>query len=130
MSKKIYTKLTAYKGTLVVEHQVTESDDIVVTPYDRPGNMGYVVKDVSYVGVSQEAYDFLKSLPKGSDSLGEVDMFRTSDGQHCLAILGGACVLIGKDAETSRDYDVPPLSAFQLIENEVPEGAIHAIDGE
>jgi len=134
MSKELYTKLTAYKGVLVVEHQVTESNDVVVTPYDRPGNLGYVISDLGHVGVSQEAYEFLKSLRKGNDGLGDIDLFRTSKGVggegYALAILGGACMLLDKDATTSRDYKVPAIDLFQLIANEVPAGAIHAIDGE
>ncbi len=132
MSKELYTKLTAHKGVLVVEHQVTESNDVVVTPYDRPGNLGYVISDLGHVGVSQEAYDFLKSLRKGSGDLGDIDIFRTSKGTggkgYALAILGGSCMLLDKDAETSLDYEVPAIDLFQLIANEVPEGAIDAID--
>lgn len=133
MSKEIYTSLTVYKGFLVVEHHVAESNDVVTSPYDRPGNMGYVISDLGHVALSQEAYDFLKALPKGRDSLGEIDLFRTSAGEggegYALAILGGACVLVSKDAETSRDYVVPSIDLFQLVANDPPAGAIHAIDG-
>lgn len=127
MSKEIYTRLAVYKGVLTVEHTVFESNDVVVTPYDNPGVMGYVVKGLGHVGVSQEAYDFLKALRVGTDSLGEIDIFKSGD-EHVFATLGGAYGLVTKDAETSRDYVVPPITEFQVIPNEAPEGAKEVID--
>lgn len=129
MSKEIYTRLAVYKGVLTVEHTVFESNDVVVTPYDNPGVMGYVVKDVGHVGVSQEAYDFLKALRVGSDGLGDIDIFKSGD-VHVFATLGGAYNLYTKDSETSRDYVVPPITDFQVIPNEVPEGAKEVIDSQ
>jgi hypothetical protein len=127
--KPLYTKVTFYKGFLIIEHQVTESNDIVACPYDRPGNMGYVITDTSYVGVSKEAHDELSKLGKGSETIGELSIFKLANGLHAFATLGGQYCLINTEyADTCRDFVVPSIDNFQLIDNISPESAVEAID--
>lgn len=65
--------------------------------------MGFVIGDTAYVGISAEAYEVLKTIRKGRDSLGDIDLFATSDGSFAFATLGGPCVLVNpQDAEASR----------------------------
>lgn len=129
--KPLYTKVTFYKGFLIIEHQVTESNEIVACPYDRPGNMGYVIADTSYVGVSKEAHDELSKLGKGSETIGELSIFKLTNGLHAFATFGGQyCLIDVEDADTCRDFVVPSIDNFQLIDNTSPEGAVEAIDSE
>lgn len=130
-NKTKHCSLTYYKGHLVTEFHTVESiDNELVSPYDKPGNLGFVVLDVAHVGVSKEAYEALKTLKRGSDGLGDIDIFRADD-KHVFASLGGACTVrkVSK-IETSRDWRLSDLALedFQVIENEVPEGAKEAID--
>lgn len=127
--KEIYTKVTVYKDVIVVEHQKTESDNIVVTPYDRPGNMGYVVSDIGYVAISKEAHKALSEVKRGRDCIGDLSVFKLGNGLHAFATFGGQCAIFDKnEAVTCRDTVVPAIDNFQVIENIVPEGAINYID--
>lgn len=127
--KEIYTKVTLYKDIIVVEHQKNVSDEIVVTPYDRPGNMGYVVSDIGHVAISKEAHQALSEVKRGRDCIGDLSVFPLSNGLYAFATFGGQCAIFDKnEAETCRDTKVPPIENFQVIENIVPECAINYID--
>jgi hypothetical protein len=129
MSKPIYTRITTHRGQLVISHEQRESNEIVTSPFDS-SSMGFVIGDTAYIGISAEAHEVLKTIRRGRGAIGDIDLFRTSDGLYALATLGGANVLVNpKDAEGSRDYQVPEIKWFQIIENEVPQGAVDAIEG-
>ena len=129
-TKTKHCSLKFYNNFLVTEfHTLQSIEGELVSPYDKPGNLGFVVSDVAHVGVSKEAYQALQTLKPGRDGLGEIDMFDTTDGKHVLAVMGGACGLHNiATVETSRQWKLPALEAFQLIDNDVPEGAKEAID--
>lgn len=127
--KTIYAEVTAYNDILVVEYKTEESNDMVTSPYDKPGNIGYVIGDTGHVGISEEAYALLSLIKRSGDAIGDIDIFKLDKGGYAFATLGGMCSLIDpKIAEGSRTFVVPPLSCFQVIANDVPEGAKEAID--
>lgn len=126
--KKSYANVTFYKNYLIVDYNTTESDDNISTPFDTE-SFGYVVSDVGYISISKEAHWMLTKLKRGSDSIGEIDIFATSDGNYAFATIGQDKVLLDLDnSETSRQFVIPPIGKFQIIENEPPEGAMEAID--
>lgn len=126
----MYARVTAYKGILVIEWLTETSDANVVTPYDTPGNIGYVCKDTNLIGVSDEAYQILANKIKRSrDDIVEVDIFRCDTGKYAFAALGGKYALVHPDhAAGSNTYQCPDRASFQTIDNESPQGAIDAID--
>lgn len=128
-TKTKHVSVTAYNNHLIIEYHAEKSiPDEVVCPFDS-SSMGYVILGTEHVGVSKEAYAFLKLLRPGRDSLGELDIFQSGD-QYVFGTLGGNCVLCNMNSvETSRQWKVPPIERFQLIENDVPEGAKAAVDG-
>lgn len=123
----MHAKITAHRGILVFDLLATESSDEVATSLDRPGNMGQVIMNTAKnLGVSAEALQLLRSLKRGHDSLGDIDWFKTRDGQHAFSWLGAPHALKDpKTAETSRQYHI---GGYVAIANEVPEGAKAAID--
>lgn len=126
--KPIYAEVTYYKNHLVVEYKLEESNDIVTSPFDSQ-SMGYVISDIGYVGISKEAYASLKDIPRSGDDMSEIDVFKLADGNYAFATLGSKYVILDLDnAEGSSSFSVPSLNNFQLIGNNVPEGAKNAID--
>lgn len=125
-TKTVLAKLTAFEGFLVFELLVNASSEKVTTSLDRPGSIGQVIHDTkNNLGVSPEALQLLRAIPKGHDSLGEVDWFNTSDGQQSFGWIGGPrTIKRAAEVEASRDYVI---GEHVVIENDVPEGACAAI---
>lgn len=130
MKKPVYVEITTYKNHLIAEYKTTESNDVLVSPYDKTKNsMGYVLLDVGYAGISKEAHAMLSKIKKGNDSIGELDIFKDDKGNYVLATLGGMYFLSDiTEIEGSRQYVVPGIENFQIIENNVPAGAKEVID--
>ena len=126
----MYARVTAYKGILVIEWLTETSDANVVTPYDKPGNIGYVCKDSNLIGVSDEAYQILKDrIRRSHDDIGEIDIFRCATGKYAFSTLGGKYALVHPGhAAGSRSYECPDRASFQTIDNESPQGAKDAVD--
>lgn len=129
-TKTKHCSITYYNDRLVTEFHTLESiEGELVSPYDKPSNLGFVVLDVGHVGISKEAYDAMSRLKRGRDCIGDIDVFYTTDDVYCFAVMGGACGIFNiNTAVTSRTYRQARLDQYQLIENEVPEGAKDAID--
>ena len=124
----MHAKITAYKGIIVCELIATASvDGQVTTSLDNPGCLGQVIHDTATnLGVSAEALELLRGLPRGHDDLGDIDWFRTNDGKASFGWLGGPYAIKDpKACETSSSYEV---LAHVVIPNEVPQGAKDAID--
>lgn len=125
----VHANVTAYKGRLVMELLAKISiEGAVATSLDTPGNMGQVIMNTKeHLGVSKEALELLKTVKPGRDSMGDIDWFATSDGNHAFSWLGGPYnIAKPSDIEGSRSYVVP--DHFVEIENNVPQGAQDYID--
>lgn len=128
MSKPIYAEVTAYKNHIVVEYKTKKSNDIVTTPFDT-GSLGYVVADVGCVAISKEAHELLSHIKHSHDDIGDIDIFDLDKGGYAFGTLGGMYFIANvNEAEGSSSFVVPPLEDFQLIENNVPDGAKDAVD--
>lgn len=124
----MHARITAYKGYLVCELLAEQSvDGEVTTSLDNPGCFGQVVHDTAqHLGVSQEALALLQQVQRGTDDLGDVDWFRTSDGKASFGWIGGPYALKKpEDCEGSSSYEV---LEHVVVANEVPEGAMEAVD--
>ena len=128
MTKPIYAEVTAYKNHIVVEYKTKESNDIVTTPFDT-GSLGYVIADVGFVAISKEAHELLSHVKRSHDDIGDIDIFELDKGGYAFGSFGGMYFIANVDeAEGSSSFVVPPLEEFQLMENNVPDGAKDAID--
>jgi hypothetical protein len=96
------------------------------------GNFGCVV-DGSQVEISEETLQLLKNIPKGHDSLGEIDVFKADDGRVIFGWIGGYMTAFpARNAEASREYDpklltatagvVAPQDFIDYVESEIAEG--------
>jgi len=129
-TKTLHAHVTAYKGRIVMELLATKSiAGEVATSLDSPSSFGQVIMNTKeHLGVSKEALELLKTVKRGNDSLGGIDWFKTSDGNHAFSWMGGPYqITTPQDADASRSYVVS--DHFVEIENTVPEGARHHIDG-
>lgn len=128
----MHARVTAYKGHLVIELLTTKSiPGETAVSMDNPQRFGQVIMNTEKnLGVSQEAIEVMKTLKRGRDSLGAVDWFATStaDGPaHAFSWIGGQYAIVNpEDTETSRQWE---MGKYVTIPNDVPQGAIDAIDG-
>ena len=123
----MHAKITAYKGMLVCELVADKSiDDEVVTTLDNPSTFGQVIMNTEKnLGVSKEALELMKTVKIGHDDLGDIDWFSSVKGDTFGWIGGPYNIVNPANAETARGFKI---LAHILIENEVPEGAMKAID--
>ena len=128
--KNLKVKLTAYKGQLIIETQNTENTDPDFVPAGE-GRFGCVLSNSKKkLGISKEAMGLLKEIKRGNDGLGDVDAFESGNGNVVFGWIGGQLTITDpKEAVGSREYDTNLLEKNSVrIENEVPEGAMEAID--
>ena len=78
-------KVFAYKGFVGISAN-ENSEGIIAHPGN--GNLG-VVCNAKDVEISEEALELLRSVDRGHDSLGEVDVFKAGDGMIVFSWLGG-----------------------------------------
>lgn len=96
------TKVFAHKGIIGISSD--ENADGVIAKFGN-GNIGCVC-DASQVEISKEAFDLLLTIPRGRDSLGDIDVFKANDGMVIFAWLGGYLkVLDPKKIQASREYN-------------------------
>ena len=116
-------KVFSYKGFIGVESS-PECEGIIAHP--KFTNIGVVCKADS-VEFSASAVELLKSIPKGHDSLGDINIFKTIDGEIVFSWLGGYCVFIdSKKSQFSRDCDT---SLFKPTEGvAIPDNFKAAVD--
>lgn len=121
-----YAKVTAYKGFLVAELQVTKSTENEVTTSLDTSSMGQVIHDSLNVEMSEAALALIKTIKRGSDSIGDIDCWECNDGKYAFAWFGGPNAIFKPDViTTSRQF---ALGEFNMVENEAPDGAKAAID--
>ena len=124
-------KVVAYKGYLVIECLAEKSaKDVCTLSIDNPSCIGQVIHNTSkHLGISKEAIKLLEQVPKGNDSLGDIDFFKSNDGFWNFAWIGGPKKLANPiDCESSRDYSVPQKSQYIEIKNDVPKEVVTLLD--
>jgi hypothetical protein len=121
------TKVFAHKGFIGILSN-PKADGLVASPIT--GSFGCVISDATQnVEISKEALEALKSIPKGHDSLGEIDIFGDASGKVIFGWMGG---FMGAykvcDVEISREYNPSLLTATEGVE--APQDFIDFVEAE
>lgn len=117
MIKHIYARVTTDADHFIVEYTTNKSDDKIVTPYDSDA-IGYIVKDVGNVAISKEAYEFLKQVKRGGDETCKIEILKYENDRYSFSTLGGIYFLADiNKLRCGVNHFLPPIEAFQLIEN-------------
>lgn len=94
------TKIFAYKGVVGIQSG-PDAEQIMAKP--GGGNLGCVF-NAEGVDISPEALGLLNNIPRGRDSLGEIDVFQAGD-KVIVGWLGGYLKAFNpKNVETSREF--------------------------
>lgn len=119
------TTVFAYKGIIGIKSDV-KSEGLINDP-TQPGQLGFVL-DASQVEFSPEAIEALKKIKRGHGSLGDVDCFKSDDGQIVFAFLGGPWAMFDPESgvEAARDTDFNLLTPTDGVE--IPEDFKKAVD--
>jgi hypothetical protein len=121
------TKVFSYKGVVGIKSDV-KADGLLNDP-KKSGQLGFVV-DASCVDISSEALVLLKTVPKSSDDIGEVDVFQASDKKVVFSWLGGPWKSFRpEDVSSSGTYD-PSLLRASVEVVEIPQDFIDYVDKE
>lgn len=129
-NSNLKVKVTEHRGILVFETINPNEVDADFVPAGG-SNIGCVLCDSKKLGVSPEAMELLKKIKRGSDGLGDPDIFKSGD-KVVFGWLGNVFALKHPDhCEGSKDYDSFLLNGVcTTIENETAEGAKAAIDSQ
>lgn len=125
--ENLKTKVTAHKGIIVIETKDPVADsDFIPAGGSKIGCVLANTKD--RLGISGEALELLKKIPRSGDDIGDVDSFTSDKSGDVFTWLGPACRLVDPaSASGSRTYDIGNIE-FNTIPNEVPKRAAAAID--
>jgi len=132
---ELKVKVTAYKGLIVIEPIEPERGASTKKGWVPigPGRLGSVLcKTKGQLGVSREAFNLLRQVPRGTDCIGDLGWWECGDGSHAFSWFGSAYRVINPSkAIGDREYKVSPalLRDCETILNEVPDEAKAAIDG-
>jgi hypothetical protein len=122
-------RVTVYRENLVIETlpPFTQSETFIP---NGDGRFGCVLLDTATnLGVSQEALDFMRKVPRGSDDVGDIMWWGAGTGESCFAWFGGPCAVKSnpKGLVTDRDFR-SPVSDYTLIPNDTGSGAMEHLD--
>ena len=130
---QVAVKVTAYKTFLAIELLATKSiSEKLTLSIDNPGCIGQVIHGLKdQLGVSKEALKLLAQIGKSRDSIGDVDCFKSDDGNLNFCWLGGTHKLINVtpgNALGSSTYVAPTEKDVTVIPNEFPAEAKAVVD--
>ena len=93
-------KVTTYKGYLIIETLEPEEDKDFLPI--KSGRIGCLVSNTSKnLGISEEAWTFLKKLKVVGDDLGDVDAWKAGE-IHCFGWIGPLIRVVGPKAVVSN----------------------------
>jgi hypothetical protein len=125
MAEDIRVKVTT-KGKFLIIETVDPTADKNFVPMSG-SNMGCSLIDTkNLLGISKEAMNLIKTMKKGGDDLGDLNLWKSEKRGHCFAWLGGIKRLVdATECELSRDsiYDIE----HTTIKNNVPIEAFESI---
>lgn len=121
------TKVFAHKGFIGILSD-PKADGLVASPVS--GSFGCVIENATEnVEISEEALKALKTISKGRDSLGEIDVFGDAGGKIIFGWMGGfMSAFKATDVQASREYDPSLLVATEGVE--APQDFIDFVDSE
>lgn len=127
-------KITAHKTFLAIELIAEKSIKGKLTlSFDNPGCIGQIIHGLKdQLGVSKEALELLAKIGKSHDDLGEVDCFKSGDGNLNFGWMGGGKKLVnvedGNDLGSST-YTVLTAKDVTVIPNDFPAEAKKMLKG-
>jgi hypothetical protein len=126
MKSDIKTRILGHKGWIVVDTaDLTQDEDFIPAGGSRIGCVLANTKE--RLGISDEALELLKKIPKSHDDIGDVDCFKSGD-KWIFGWLGPARRLISTVGTSgSSSYDINALE-FKRIPNDVPVEAKNAVE--
>ena len=133
MTKPLAAKITAYQNFLAIELIAEKSIKKKLTlSCDNEGCIGQVIHGLkNQLGASKEALELLAKVGKSRDCIGEIDCFKSDDGNLNFGWIGGnkklVCVEKGNDLGSST-YVAPTANDVTVIPNDFPAGAKQMIE--
>lgn len=88
---QLKVKVVAYKGLIVIEPIEPEKGASAKEGWVPmgPERLGSVLcKTKGRLGVSREAFDLLKQIPRGTDCIGDIGWWECGDGSHAFSWFG------------------------------------------
>lgn len=126
--KNLKVKVHAYRGMLIIETVDPDNDNYPGWTPCGGTRIGCVLANTrTALGISHEAMEFLKKVPRSRDDIGDVDWWKCNDGTYAFAWLGGQFSLKSPDSTGSRTYEVAPEHCVP-IPNNPPLEAMDAVD--
>jgi len=122
---EIRVKVTAYEGNIIIETLKPDEDDHFAPVGGT--RFGSVLMDTKNIlGMSKEAVELLKTIPRGTDCIGDVSTWKTTNGNCCFSWFGHLNRIVSiKDCVSDRDGIINV--EHVTIENEPPKEAIEAL---
>jgi len=111
----VKTQVFVYKGVLGIQSS-PQSVGLLNKPMEKD-QLGFVM-DASKVEFQQMAIDWLSKVPRSSDCIGNVDVFKANDGMVVFSWFGGPLQMMEnpKDHSGSRDYKPELLEPTEGVE--------------
>jgi hypothetical protein len=119
------TQVFAYKGWIGIQSS-TVAKGLLNDPI-KPSQLGFVL-DASFVDISSEALELLKKIPRSSDDVGEIDVYKNSSGRIIFSWLGGPLKMCKPENITSSNSYDPELLKSSQKEVKIDEKFIEAVD--
>lgn len=122
---QIKVKVTSHENFLVIE-TVNPQKDKNFEPVGG-SKIGSVLMDTGeFLGMSDEAFELMKTVKSGGDDIGDIDTFETDTRGQCFAWMGPLKRLVNvNEAECSRTGIID--LKYIPIENKIPLEAFEAI---
>lgn len=120
-------QVVAYKNHLViVPHEPEKGIEDGWYPTNKH-RFGCVITDTKKnLGVSEEAFELMKSIKRNHDAIGDIGWWECDDGTHAFSWFGSVHRVIDPHtAEGDRTFRIVPSlkDACTIIPNDVPEEA-------
>jgi len=124
MSEDIKVKVVAYENYLIITTVKPESDENFVPSGGT--KIGCVLVDTGkYLGMSEQAFNLMKTIKKSGDDIGDIDTWESNKGQ-CFAWLGPIKRLADVRSCESSQNGIIDIDYVQ-IPNDIPPEALEAI---
>ena len=135
MKTELKTKITAYRGSIVIEPiDPKKGVEDRWWPSDGGNKMGCVLGDCSgRLGISDEALELMRRIEVGHDAIGDIDCWPCTDGTWAFSWFGCLYRIIDSEGISARDFDrhvdkAVAAGVFVTIDNDVPAEAKDTID--
>lgn len=127
MSELLKTKVTVYKGFLIIDTPDPQKSEGWVP--NGPGKLGCVLMGTKErLAVSEEAIEALRKVKKGRDAIGDLMWFKANEKGHCFGWMGGPRrAVFLEHAQGDREFAVRD-GEYVTVANDTPEVVRQAID--